>query len=314
MSESQYIKAKSTSHAFEIAGNFPGNSIYSGGGSDIQLALKQELIQKKVIIDISEIADLRGVKSEGNSLLIGSMTTLDDLISTTAVNDSYPLLIAAARSIASPVIRVTATVGGNLLVANRCMFYNQSEFWRNAAGSCLRDRGDSCLATGGHSKCFSRNVSDLAPALIALGANAIIQNKKGINEIPVEELYAPDGINFHTNLNDDAILIGVRLNNSNLPWQFHKLRRRESIDFTSLTIAASIHRDDRIKICLNGVSMSPVAYSADLRGWSLEEAYKKIITSCRIVNNDLMPLKYRREMIKVYLKNIEDNLIKKIRS
>ncbi|RME22619.1 MAG: hypothetical protein D6800_10820 [Candidatus Zixiibacteriota bacterium] len=296
MSESEYIKVTTLDEAFAQAAAHTGDYVYSGGGTDLQLYRKKQLLPQRCIIDISEIPQLRTITIDGDTLIIGSMVTLDELLNAPDIHAWCPLMTEAARSVATPVIRMTATVGGNLLVANRCTFYNQSRFWRESVGSCLRESGDTCLVTKGKDKCFSRNVSDLAPALIALGARVSITGPDGTRTLPLEQLYTGDGIRIHAHLDDAAILTEVRVTARPARWFYRKLRRRRSIDFTSLTVAAAADDEKQTRVCVNGMSMAPVLVEADLSDTTLEELQRRVRRACRTVDNDLLPLSYRREM------------------
>jgi 4-hydroxybenzoyl-CoA reductase subunit beta len=235
------------------------------------------------------------------------MTTLDDIISSDIINSNYPLISEAAKSVATPVIRKTATIGGNLLVNNRCTFYNQSKEWRDSIGSCLKDIGDICQVTGGNNSCYARNVSDSAAALMALDAEIVLLTPSGSIQKPLTELYLPCGIKSHE-LDEHSILTGITVPIKTKKWWYRKLRLRKTLDFTSLTIAATMDSQAMVRICVNGVSMSPILIKETLKSLTLESLIKKIRKNCKTVDNDLMPLKYRREMINVYLKECWETL------
>ena len=293
--------AKSVDEALAHARIAGEDCTYSGGGTDLHVYRKQELSTKSNIIDMSEIPELRRIETNGDVLRIGSMVTLDELIGSSVVQEFCPMIADAARSVATPVIRMSATVGGNLLVANRCTFYNQSQFWRESVGSCLRDVGDTCLITKGRDKCFSRNVSDLAPAFIALGATIEIRTETELESMALEKMYTGDGIRIHSHGGSSAILTAVSFTMRPNRWFFRKLRRRQSLDFASLSVAAAVSVDNRARICLNGVSMAPILLEFDLAAVGLADIQKQARRACKTVDNDLLPLKYRREMMDAYL-------------
>ncbi len=298
----RYFIPATIDEALARASALSGHYVYLVGGTDLQIYRKQGLVHDEAIIDLSEIGDVNTIQCDSNFLRLGAFVTLSEIISSLDIKRHFPLLTEAARSVATPVIRKSATIGGNLLVKNRCTFYNQSQAWRDAIGSCMRDVGEICQVTGGNDKCFSRNVSDMVPALITLNASVVIRNQQKTAEIPLKELYRPDGIKFHNHLDRDAILMEIRIPAKPVNWWFRKLRLRQSIDFTSLTIAATVDQSGVARVCLNGVSMSPVLIEEPLGSLTLESLTGKARKQCKTVDNDLMPLKYRREMITVYLK------------
>jgi xanthine dehydrogenase YagS FAD-binding subunit len=308
MSDASYIVVRTIEEALSLASAHPGEYLYSAGGTDLQVRLKQELVHAPLIVDLSEIPELGGIHSDEHGMVIGSMTTLHESASSPAVRNWCPMVSVATESIATPVIRMTATVGGNLLVANRCTWFNQSPAWRESAGSCLRDAGDTCLVTGGHDKCFSRHVSDLAPALIALEARVTVRDPQSTREMALEDLYVVDGMRAQANLGADAIIAAVRLGRRPERWWYRKLRNRESVDYTSLTIAGARHAERQVRVCLGGVSMSPVLLSAEAGETSLESMKTQARRACKTVDNDSMPLSYRRAMIDALLEDLWHSL------
>jgi CO/xanthine dehydrogenase FAD-binding subunit len=169
----------------------------------------------------------------------------------------------------------------------------------------LRDTGDTCLVTSlRNGKCFSRNISDLAPALIALDAEITIRNQKTQFTIPLSKLYVQDGIRFIGQLDDDGILTSVRLSKSTIAYGFRKLRLRRALDFTSLTVAACMDAQRIVRIGLNGISMAPILIAGKHTDLSLDEIRKQCRLRSKIVDNDLLPLKYRQDMLDLYLEEL----------
>lgn len=272
------------------------------GGTDSIIRRKQLLETRPHIIDLSGISELQTLDYSAGKLTIGAGVTLDALINSNHIQEHYPLIAQAAKSIASPIIRQTATVGGNLLVDNRCNFYDQSESWRDSLGSCLRDDGDICQVTGTGNKCFSRNVSDLAPALVVLGGEISIQFADTTTTIPLIDIYTSDGIAPHQHISG-GIITGLTIEAKPAHSWFRKLRLRESVDFTSLTIAATVMDDNIGRVCLSGVSMAPVVIEASIKEQPLEFWIKQALKLCKTVDNDLMPRSYRRQMISVFIED-----------
>jgi 4-hydroxybenzoyl-CoA reductase subunit beta len=154
--------------------------------------------------------------------------------------NNYPGLLIAAHEVASPMLRKYSHTGWKcILRENRaCSFYNQSEWWREAVGYCLKCEGDVCIATGGKKACFSKFVSDTVPVLISAGATievCTIQMDSSI--LDLESIYTGDGIKPR-NLKDTSIIKNILLPLGNdYKVVFKKLRPRQAVDFTSLTTA-----------------------------------------------------------------------------
>jgi len=136
-----YFKPPTVPKALSRAAQLQGQYIYYAGGTDIHLHWKQNLVPRLHIIDLTGIPELNQIEVNSRYIYLGSMVTLHELCNHPAVQKHLPLLVQAALSVASPVIRCSATLGGNLLVKTRCNYYNQSDLWREAAGGCLRDSG-----------------------------------------------------------------------------------------------------------------------------------------------------------------------------
>ena len=300
IAEKIYIKAKTVEEAIQAAKSNGDNFCFLAGGTDVLVNKFQGTEEATCLIDITGIEELKNVTTDGNFLKIGSLIKLDDLKKHEVIANNFPALLEAAHQAASPMLRKTATIGGNLLCENRCSFFNQSEFWREAVGYCLKCEGDVCIATGGKKACFSKFVSDTAPVLISANAQLEISNENGSKIIPLESIYTGDGINPR-NLPKLALIKNIVLPlDKNFKIIFKKLRPREAVDFTSLTTAVSIDQFGDIKIVLGGIDPKPVVVAGSMND-KKEELIKQALKQSRIVDNDYYSRAYRKEMITVFL-------------
>src|ERR1035437_9190904 len=237
IAEKIYLKPKSVDEAIKIAIHHIASFRYLAGGTDVVVNKYQGNEEANCLIDISDIDELKAVSLDGAYLKIGALIRLDDLQKHEIISKTFPALINIAHEVASPMLRKTATIGGNVLCENRCSFYNQSERWREAVGYCLKCDGTICIASGGKKSCFSKFVSDTAPMLISMDAQIEIADKDGIKTLPLESIYTGDGVT-PVNLSKTAIIKSIILPvNRNFKCDFRKLRPREAVDFTSLTTA-----------------------------------------------------------------------------
>ncbi|HRH67824.1 MAG TPA: FAD binding domain-containing protein, partial [Bacteroidia bacterium] len=170
ISEKRYLQPQSLSEAVRFAHENELSFRYLAGGTDVLVNKFQANEDSSCLIDITGIPELKQVTTNGNHIQIGALVRLDELKRHDILQNNFPALLTAAHSVASPVLRKSATLGGNILCENRCIFYNQSEWWREAVGYCLKCDGDICIATGGKKACFSKFVSDTAPVLISMDA------------------------------------------------------------------------------------------------------------------------------------------------
>ncbi|PCJ27851.1 MAG: hypothetical protein COA97_02640 [Flavobacteriales bacterium] len=305
--EKTYLIPTSVTEAIEMAKANLGSFKYLAGGTDVMVNRYQGNEESPCLIDISKLSELKGITKEEEFLRIGALEILEELKFNQDLKTEFPMLIEAALTVGAPLLRKTATIGGNVLCENRCLFYNQSEWWREAVGYCLKcdlpagkAGGDICIATQGKNACFSELVSDTAPALIAMDAEVEILDGDETKQVPLEDIYTGDGVTPR-NLSETAILTAIFLPlNREFKTAFHKLRERESLEFTSLTSAVAIDKNGKLKIALSGVDPKAVVVEGTVKD---EKAalIKKAIKGGRAVDNDMYSRKYRREMINVYL-------------
>ncbi len=296
-----YIKATSVGHALALANESGGSFRYLAGGTDVMVNKFQGNDEADLLIDISDIESLKDISSTDSHLIIGASACLDDLKKNQIIALHFSILLEAANAVASPTIRKTATIGGNLLCENRCTFYNQSAWWREAAGHCLKCNGPTCLASGGNKNCFSKFVSDTAVVLISLNATIEVIDSEGISIIPLENIYTGDGVNPRQ-LSKTAIIrsIQIPLLEDSIS-VFKKLRKRETLDFTSLSTAVTLRKNGKLRIALGGVHAKPVIVDGSI-GDDLNALISQSVSKTRIIDNDTYSKSYRKEMITVFLK------------
>lgn len=301
ISEKTYIKATSVEQAVSLATQHKDNCRYLAGGTDVMVNKFQGNDNSAVLIDILGIDELREIRNTGTHLVIGSLVNLYELQNHGFIAKEFPVLATAAQSVAAPTLRRTATLGGNLLCENRCLFYNQSEWWREAAGYCLKCNGSTCLASGGTKNCLSKFVSDTAIALISLYAMAEVVEENKSQMLPLEEIYSGDGIH-PLKLKSTTLVKAIHIPlDGKIRAAYHKLRKRETLDFTSLTTAVSLDNKGKIRIVLGGVHPKPLLVEASAED-NPEELIRKAIAETRIVDNDTYSRAYRKAMIPVFLK------------
>ncbi len=305
--QEKYLKPKSVQEALKMLSEYETGFRFVAGATDFLVNKFQGNENGNIIIDVTGIDELKEVKIKDSYLSIGSLVKLDDLKKNVIIVKDFFSLIEAANTVATPVIRKTATLGGNIMVENRCSFYNQSEWWREAVGYCLKCNGDICIATGGKNKCFSKFVSDTVPVLICLDAMVEVVGTSGGYISRVEDIYTGDGINSKKIKTTELIKsILIPLKNNEAKIVFKKLRQRESIEFTSLTSAVSLNKK-KITIALSGVDPKPVIIHGVI-GDLIPELIAAAIKKARLVDNDVFSRDYRKEMISVFLKQSFEEL------
>lgn len=300
VAEKTYLIPTSINEALDFAKQNQEQFRYIAGGTDVMVNRYQGNDDKPCLIDITKLPELKGIAKEGDFIRIGALEILEELKFNNDIKAEFPMLIEAALAVGSPLIRKSATIGGNVLCENRCLFYNQSEWWRESVGYCLKCEGDICIATQGKNACFSELVSDTAPALIAMDAEIDIFDIDGTKRVKLEDIYTGDGVSPR-NLSETAILTAIYLPlNRAFKTDYHKLRERESLEFTSLTTAVAVDENGKLKIALAGVDPKAVVVEGTIND-DKAALIKQAIKGSRAVDNDMYSRKYRREMISVYL-------------
>ncbi len=235
---------------------------FLAGGTDMIVNVRRGIEQPSDLIDLTHIGELTGIREEAEGIRVGAAITLQQLAEHETVRQSYRAVSEAAGSVAGPTHRAYGTVGGNLCLDTRCLFYNQSEWWRSSNAYCLKHRGEVCHVAPGGSVCFAAYSGDLAPAMLVHEARAGLIGPEGRREIPLADLYRDDGMN-HLTIGPGELLASVLLpkKTADIPSGYEKSRVRGSIDFPLAGAAARLRMRDGviedIRVALTGVRSWP---------------------------------------------------------
>jgi 4-hydroxybenzoyl-CoA reductase subunit beta len=241
------------------------------GGTDLWPNMKRRHQKASTVVSLMRIPGLAGVRDGGGGeTRIGATTLLADLAADRTVRARYPALGAAVESISSPVLRHMGTLGGNVCLDTRCTYYNQSEEWRRAIDYCMKEEGTVCWVAPGSPRCWAISASDSAPVLCALGARARLVSSRGERELPLEDLYRDDGIDYLGKRPEEIlteIVLPPEADAARCRSSFRKLRRRGSIDFAVLDVAAALWTDGggavtAARLFLGAVASRPTAAPA----------------------------------------------------
>jgi xanthine dehydrogenase YagS FAD-binding subunit len=240
------------------------------GGLDSFDWLKDRIKKPRAVIDLSGIAELRGVRVGDNGIEIGATTTLTEMVSHPVVRERFGLLADAAGLVASPQIRNQGTTGGNVSQDARCWYYR-------AGWPCYRAGGNICYAdtpTGRNrehailhaERCVAVNPSDTAPALIALDAKFVVRTRDGERVVNAEDYFVGpdiDIMNMHI-LRPGDLLTAIRIpfTWSGARFYFEKVRDRNVWDFPLLNVASAMVLSDgriqRMRIAVNAAAARPL--------------------------------------------------------
>src|SRR5438128_1825875 len=250
------------------------DALVLAGGMDSFDWLKDRIKKPKVVVDLSGIEELKGVRSTSDGVEIGAMTTLTEVVNNPIIIEKYGLLSQAAELVASPQIRNQGTIGGNVSQDARCWYYR-------AGWPCYRAGGNLCYAdtpTGRNrehailhaERCVAVNPSDSAPALIALDARFVIRTRKGERIVDAEDYFiGPDiDITRLTILEPGDLLTVIRIPSAwaGAQFYFEKMRDRNVWDFPLLNVASAMavsgNRIARIRMAVNGAAARPLRLKA----------------------------------------------------
>ncbi len=286
------------------------------GGTDLFPNMKRRQFTPPVVIGLRNIASLKTITgSPEEGLRIGSGVTLTTLAEHAILQEFYPALATAAGSVSTPQLRNVGTIGGNLFLDTRCNYYDQTEFWRQSIGYCMKKDGDICLVAPGSPRCWAISSADTAPVLVSLNAQARLVSTRGERVLPVRELFRDDGMRPYTK-EADEILSEIILPPAN-GWRsvYLKLRRRNSFDFPILGVAAALRfvEDGTVveaRITLGAVASHPVEATeaaSKLVGQRLtEELIDEVATMAakraKPLDNADLTINYRKQVTPVYIR------------
>ncbi len=234
-----------------------------GGGTDLIVNLRRGIGDDPgALIDLTGVAELTRIEDDGTSLRIGASVMLAALAAHPLVRDLYPVLAQAAGSIAGATHRNMGTLGGNLCLDTRCIFYNQSEWWRASNDYCLKYGGTKCHVAPKSTTCFATFSGDLAPALLVLNARVEIAGRDGRRSLPLAELYTRDGRDYLA-LGAEDIVCAVSLRASpGLRSGYDKIRVRRAIEYPLAGVAVALARDGDtltdLRVAITGTNPWPV--------------------------------------------------------
>jgi xanthine dehydrogenase YagS FAD-binding subunit len=273
--------------ALELLDRHGASAWVLAGGLDSFDWLKDRIKRPSVVVDLSAIDELKGIRTRGDGLEIGAMTTLTEVVRHSTIKERYSILLKAAEAAASPQIRNQGTIGGNVTQDTRCWYYR-------AGWSCYRAGGNICYADTpaainrehailGADRCVAVNPSDTSPALIALEAEMVIRGLDGERIVAAENYFVGPGtdITRMTVLRPGELLTAIRLPGTwaGAQFYFEKVADRNVWDFPLVNVAsAAVMSGDtvtRMRIAVNGVAPTPLRLAAvenAVRGRRRDEA------------------------------------------
>lgn len=259
----------SVEEAAQLLDRHGKNAWIVAGGKDSFDWFKDRHKRPQAVVDISGLAELRGIRDRGDHVSIGAATTLTEIEESEALQDKFPLLTAAAAKVASPQIRNAGTIGGNVAQDTRCAYYRDGF-------PCYRAGGNTCYANTPTAmnrehalyeavRCVAVTPSDTAPALVALEAEMVVSRDGKTRAIPAEKFFIGPAVDITrmTALEAGDILTEIRIP---AKWAgarhyFEKVADRETWDFALVSIAMAARMDggkvSDVRVACGGVQCTP---------------------------------------------------------
>src|SRR5881628_2847811 len=320
-----YLQPRTLQDALAMKADAGPDGMYVAGGTDLYPNMKRRHQEPRTVISLMGIAELRrsdsGIvgRSDGG-LVFGPCLTLTELSDSPTVRRSYSVLTHAAELVSTPLLRNMGTLGGNLCLDTRCNYYDQTYEWRKAIDFCMKKDGHICWVAPSSPRCWAVSSSDVAPVMVALGAEYVLVGPGGERVVPAARFYHNDGINYLTK-QPDEVLAAVRLPPAD-GWDavYHKLRRRGSFDFPVLGVAVWVRWEQgagsgergrvmEARVVLGGVASWPqevpeagaVLVGTDLSDEGVAAAADAAYRPAKPMDNTDFDLSWRKQMTRVYV-------------
>jgi xanthine dehydrogenase YagS FAD-binding subunit len=255
--------------AYALLDRFGKDAWKMAGGYDSLSWFKERIKRPKAVIDLSGIAEMKGIRETADGLEIGALTTLTEINTNPVVKAKYRVLADAAGRVASPQIRNNGTIGGNASQDARCVYYRYGlPCYRAGGNACFADTPEGVNrehALFDVDRCVAVSPSDTAPALVALDAKFVIRSSKGERAVGPEEFFVGPNIDIThmTSTKPEEILVAIRIpaTYANANFYFEKVADRNVWDFPLVNVAAAIVVKngviDNCRIACGGVSAVP---------------------------------------------------------
>jgi len=314
--EFKLLRPRTTAEAIALLAQHGGNIRILAGGTDLLPSMQQKLFEPQFLLDIRRIAELKGIRQQPDGAVeIGALTALTDIEHSGLLRQHFPVLPEAAKTVASPVLRNMGTIGGNICLDTRCLWYNQSLQWRKSCGFCIKKDGDLCHVAPGGTKCWAVFSGDTPAALLCLDAEIEIASTSGLRRMRLADFYTGLGDNYRK-LEANELLTRVFLpaSSANYRGAYRKLRIRGSIDYPLAGVAVVLKRSNRriddVRVGLTAVNPAPVLVKGItelLAGRRMTEEWAEAAgvlaaLTAKPLTTSALTAEYRREMIRVFTK------------
>ncbi len=310
------LRPRTVDEAMAEFAKYAGSIRVLAGGTDLIPSMQQKLFEPEFVLGLRGIAEMRGIRPQSSGAVeIGALTTLSEIEKSPYLRQHFSVLPEAAATVASPVLRNMGTIGGNICLDTRCLWYNQSLTWRKGCGFCIKKDGDLCHVAPGGTKCWAAFSGDTPPALLCLNAEIEIAGPNGARRIALREFYTGDGVNYRKLLPSELVTrVFLPAGSADYRGVYRKLRVRGSIDYPLAGVAVVMKRSNgRVadaRIAMTAVNPAPLLVQRAgemLIGKTVDETLAELVgdlaaRAAKPLTTAALTPEYRREMIRVFTK------------
>ena len=314
----KFLRPRSLRQAVDYLARHGNDLQILAGGTDLLPSMKQKLFTPAYVMDIRGIEEIRGIHVRpGAGMEIGALTPLSAIEDSEFIRRNYRVLHEAAMTVASPILRNMGTVGGNICLDTRCVWYNQSLQWRRSCGFCIKKDGDLCHVAPGGKFCWAAFSGDTPPALLCLGAELEVLGPGGLRRVALKDFYTKAG-DTRMKLERTEMLTRVFLPQETSGWKgsYMKLRIRGSIDYplAGVAVAVAIPKNggpvEAARVAITAVNPAPLLVAGAenaLAGKQVDEHVATVVGElaakmAKPLTTSALTPEYRREIVKVYAK------------
>lgn len=269
----------------------PGAQLVSGG-TDLVPSLKHRLFEPRLLVSTRRIAGLQEHGPTADGYAIGAAVTLSRITRSEELRRLYPALAAAAGTVATPTLQNMATLGGNVMLDTRCLYYNQPENWRTALGYCLKKSGTVCHVAPKGAGCYAAHSADTVPPLWLYGAQVELVSAAGTRVVALRDLYGTDG-RYDQLVRRDELLTRILLPAAVSTVVTRKLRTRAAIDYALLLVAVRRDGADATAV-LSAIGPRPIEVRAPA-----EELPEAAFKAAQPLTTHAPAVPWRKKMVRV---------------
>ncbi len=329
LSDFEYERPETLEEAVALLAAAGDGARLLAGGTDLLPNMRLEIARPALLVSLGAIEPAPPALRGDGTLVLDALTRLADVESSALVRREAPMLAESAHAVAGNQVRHMGTLGGNLCQETRCLYLNQDHEYQFVA-PCYKLGGDCCYPYPKNDRdtCLSVYMSDIAPALIALDAEAEILGPDGTRRLPVAELFTGDGLRPLALGRAEIIRsIAVPPRPERFGWGYRKSTIRGGLEFAMAVMAVALSLEDdgrtcrEAKLVFGAIDQGPVrapAAEESLRGAVPDDA--RLAAAADRASGELRPLPhhgfsagYLKENIRVYLRRMLARAVERAR-